>query len=53
MIKDRHLAELDTRLRKRRSDEQIAVGLAWAQRMLGTPGEAAPPRATTPTPGAA
>lgn len=53
MIKDRHLAELDTRLRKRRSDEQIAVGLAWARHMLGTPGEAAPPRATTPTPGAA
>lgn len=39
MVKDRHLAELDARLREHWSDEQIAAGLAWARRTLGTPDE--------------
>ncbi len=53
MTKDRHLAELDTRLRERWSDEQIAAGLVWARRMLGTPGEGPSSQGNNPHPGAA
>ena len=53
MSKDRHLAELDARLREHWSDEQIAEGLAWARHTLGTSGEGRSPQGNDPHSGVA